>query len=107
MTTIQKNNTPWFPAPKNIVGAPSRSTRSARCAMPTFAVSPRPSARARVYETSSDAASATKHASTAGVSRLADAAAQEVGGDPAEQHRLAHPVEGRVVEGAERRDHTP
>src|SRR5438445_5037327 len=33
-TTIQNNNAPRFPAPRNRVGAPSSSTRSARCAMP-------------------------------------------------------------------------
>ena len=68
-TTIQNNNAPRLPAPKNIVGAPSRMTRSARCAIPTRQVRPRPSARARVYETSSDAVSATKQATTARVSR--------------------------------------
>ena len=47
-TTIQNSNIPRFPAPKNIVGAPSSRTRSARWAIPTWAVSPNPSARARV-----------------------------------------------------------
>src|SRR5438105_9287764 len=68
-TTIQNNNAPRFPAPRNRVGAPSRSTRSARCAIPTLTLRPSPSARARVYDTSSDAVRATKHAATARVTR--------------------------------------
>src|SRR2546423_4044640 len=68
-TTIQNNNAPRFPAPRNRVGAPSSSTRSARCAMPTWTLSPSPSARARVYDTSSDAVRATRHAATASVTR--------------------------------------
>src|SRR5213082_666835 len=68
-TTIQNSNAPRFPAPRNSVGAPSSSTRSARWAIPTLAVRPSPSARARVYDTMSEAARATRHASTASVSR--------------------------------------
>src|SRR2546430_2732509 len=65
----QNSNAPWFPAPKNTVGTPNSSTRSARCAIPTLAVRPSPSARARVYDTMSEAARATRHATTAKVSR--------------------------------------
>src|SRR5205807_2496841 len=67
--TIQNDNAPRFPAPRNRVGAPSSSTRSARCAMPTLTLNPSPSARARVYDTSSEAVRATRHAATARVTR--------------------------------------
>src|SRR6266540_1741144 len=46
-------------------GAPSSRIRSARAAIPTVHSSPSPSARARVYDTSSDATSATMARATA------------------------------------------
>ena len=54
-TTIQNSSAPSRPAPKSTVGIPRPMNRSARCAMPTLHSSPRPSARARVYETSIEA----------------------------------------------------
>ncbi len=59
--TIQNSTTPGRPgpAPNTTAGTPSNRMRSARGAMPTLFSTPSASARARVYDTRSEATSAT------------------------------------------------